>query len=238
MTCGRIPALALILVLSLAGASRPESKAEAARRRLAESRSGLALPPPAKEQETSETYDVGAHFRGTVKKSFHHLGTGTLAFKTLARDRFSVSLEARVKHPKSQELLECRVQREYKLDGKNIRKVNEKDWFNKAASAHKKRFIDCVSLGYAVKWFTPREDARSFAPLKFNLDKSTYEVTYVPGTKWLEATLRSADGIVGRFFLERPVGGVRPVDKFRIHAKDELVVSFVRKGLDPAVTAP
>lgn len=231
-------ALVLLVLLSCAAGVHAESPADAARRKLAESRAGAGLPPMAEVRESSETYDVGAHYRGTVKKSFHHLGTGTLAFQTLARDRFRVTLDAKVKHPKSNELLECRIQREYKLDGKNIRKVAEDDWFNKEAAAHKKRFIDCVSLGYVVKWFTPRDATGSVPPLKFNLDKQTYEVTYVPGPRWLEATLRSGDGIVGRFFLTAAVGGVRPVDKFRIHAKDELVVSFVRKGLEPGSQTP
>lgn len=223
---------AAIAILVLASQVYAESAAEAAHRKLQESRRTAALPPPAETKETNETYDVGAHYRGTVKRSFHNLGAGTLSFKTLDRDRFQVRLEANVKHPQKQEQLECKIVREYRLDGKTIRKVSENDWFNQAASAHKKRFIDTVSLGYIVKWFTPRDDKGRVAPIKFNVDKATYEITYERGQKWLEATLRSGEGIVGRFFLTPAVGGVRPVDKFRIHAKDELVVSFVRKGLD------
>lgn len=226
-------ALGLLLALACASQVYAESAAEAAHRKLQESRRTAALPPPAETQETSEAFDVGAHYRGTVKRSFHNLGSGSLTFKTLARDRFQVRLEANVKHPQKQEQLECRVVREYRLDGKTIRKVSENDWFNQSAAAHKKRFIDTVSLGYIVKWFTPRDDKGSIAPIKFNVDKATYEITYERTPKWLEATLRSGEGIVGRFFLTPAVGGVRPVDKFRIHAKDELVVSFVRKGLDP-----
>ena len=41
--------------------------------------------------------------------------------------------------------------------------------------------------------------------------------------------------LVGTFFLKPPENGVRPVDKFRIFAKDKLVVSFVK---NPNALAP
>lgn len=238
MNARSVTVLALAAWILAGSPLRAESPAEAARRRLQESRAHAALPPETEVKETTETYDVGAHYRGTLKKSFHHLGTGTLAFRTVARDRFQVTLEAHVKHPQSQELLECKVQREYQLEGRSIHKVSEKDWFNQAASGHKKRFVDCVALGYVVKWFTPRDGKGAIQPLKFNLDKQTFEITYVAEKRWLEATLRSADGVVGRFYLTPAVGGVRPVDKFRIHAKDQMVISFVRKGLDLTGSTP
>ena len=222
-----------IIVLALAGAARAESAADAARRKLAESHSGAGVAAGAATTETDEVFVVGAHFRGPVTRSFRNLGTGALAFKTLPHGHFSLTMEAHVKHPQNPELLECKVQREYRLEGKTIVKVSEHDWFNAAAAKHKRRFIDCVSLGYAVKWLTPRDDQGSIAPMRINLDQETYEITYVRKPQWLEATLRSGDGIVGRFFLAPAVGGVRPVDKFHIHSKDDLVVSFVRKGLDP-----
>lgn len=245
MGFNRCPAgkLALVAALALAfsaASARGESKAEAARAKLRGSRAHVVpLPPPAEVKESSEAFEVGAQYRGGLKKTFHELGTGTLGFRTIKEDTFAVSLEARVKHPQSQELIECRIQRQYRLSGHRIIKVSENDWFNTAGEKHRKRFIDCVSLGYLVKWNTPRAEKGPFAEQHWQLDGQTYAITYTPSERWLEATLRSKDGVVGKFFLKPSQGGVRPVDKFRVFAREELVVSFVKKtGLQPTSAAP
>lgn len=225
-------ALVVAAMLLVAGAAFAESKSriDASRKKLAASRGvAPALPPPADTKETMEAFEVGAQYRGVAKKTFHELGTGKLGFRTVTPDTFAVTLEARVKNPDTQEIIECKIQRQYKLAGKSIRKVSENDWFNQAGEKHKKRFIDCVSLGYLVKWATPRDDKGPFRELTYNLDGTTYGFTYAKPEKWLECTIRGKDGVIGKFFMYPPAGGVRPVDKFRIFARDQLVVSFVQK---------
>jgi hypothetical protein len=224
--------LVVMTLLALgAGMAHAQNEARVAesRRKLAASKGGTPLPPPAETKDTSEVFEVGAQFRGVAKKTFHELGTGTLGFRTVSQDTFAVSLDARVKNPDTQELIECKIQRQYKLVGKSIKKLSENDWFNQAGEKYKKRFIDCVSLGYLVKWATPREDKGPFRELTYTLDGMTYGITYTRTDRWLECTIRGRDGVVGKFFLLPVQGGVRPVDKFRIFARDQLVVSFVSK---------
>jgi hypothetical protein len=218
---GRLPAAA--------EAARGEPAAVRARRRLEASRQKPADPPPTVTR-TSEVYEVGAQYRGGMKKTFKELGRGVLSCATIAPDRFAVALEATVRHPRTDELLELSIDREYRLDGDRVRKVRENDQFNAAAQRHRKRFIDTVALAYLVKWHTPRTHAGPWPARTYRIDGHRFSFGYAPSGRWLEATLRGPDGIVGKLFLRSHDGGVRPIDKFRVHAREDLIVSFVKNS--------
>jgi len=187
---------------------------------------GKPSDPPASVLATNETYNVGAQYRATIKKSFKELGFGELECKTLGPDKFSVRLIGKVKPPDKTDLLEFDIYREFRMDGSKVVKVVERDRLNAAAAEHKRKLVDTVSLVYLVKWRTPRADDKARDPLTFTVDGRSYTVTYQIASRWLETTVRDDAGPIARFFLKPHEGGVRPVTKFWIYAKNRLVVSF------------
>ncbi|MBI4865263.1 MAG: hypothetical protein HY815_34120 [Candidatus Riflebacteria bacterium] len=228
-------ALASLVAPLPAAAGAPDVRQ--AMERLRESRNKPA-DTPATVTATDESYQVGAQFRAALKKTFRALGTGQLKCATLGQDRFSVRLAAKVQHPDKPETIEFDVYREFRLTGTTVVKTLEKDWMNATAAQYKKRLIDTVALAYLVKWKTPRRDDASPAPLSFIVDGQLFNVSFNPTERWLEATLVGPDGPLGKFFLMPPREGVRPVKKFRIFAKNDLVVSFAPPETPTERTSP
>lgn len=176
---------------------------------------------------SAETFVIGAQYRGVVKKSFPDLGRGTIRCRALEANRYEVGLEAKARHPRKKETIEFSVLREFALEGHHVKILSEKNWFNEGAARHQKKLQNAVCLAYLVKWRSPQAEGERAPAQTYVIDDVAYTFSYRSAAGRLEVSLADPDGKVAKFFLGPSVRAVRPIDRFRVFTRDDVVISFV-----------
>lgn len=184
---------------------------------------------------TKEEYTVGAQYRGAVKQSFNNLGTGSVECDRLADNHFRVRFTADVRNPqKENKQLKFDVTREFRLQGNRIEMISEKNEFSAEAEKYQKKILNTLTILYLIKWNSAQDDAGPFTDQVYKVDDGTYNLTfnvekskdYAETGRWLVSNLTDDEGNKASFFMGKTYRGVRPLDKFRVHTKNNVVISF------------
>ena len=193
------------------------------------------IQPRTTAEGSEEPFRVEANYRGVVNKSFDALGKGILRCKPLGPSTFSVELYAKAKYPgkddekdEAKKNIEFKVSRKFELAGKNIKVLDQKNWFNETAAKYQNKILNTVSLAYLIKYATPRGENGPWPDASYVIEGRTYFLTHHKVKNTLEVTLRDDQGEkpIGKFFLVANPSGIWAFEFFRVNTRDEINVEF------------
>jgi hypothetical protein len=168
----------------------------------------------------TDTFSVNAQYRGVVKKGFQSIGSGQLNYSGTPAN-FRITGSAEVNHPKQKgRVYQLTIDMSFQMGGGQIRYSSNRNRCNRGSEEALRKVEQVLPFVYLVKngqidegtgasYVTPRGS--------FNLRSTNTQ-------RNLEVTLDQGDAMVGKFFM---APGGRQLEKFRIPAGEDVVLSFV-----------
>lgn len=163
-------------------------------------------------------FQVGAQYRGVVKKSFDSIGQAGIQIAPDRSGGFRVSGKGRVTHPKEKsKIYEFAIEMAFKLEGDVVRQVSAKSTCNAGSEGLKTRIERLLPFLYLVSALPPGK-----APRTVKTPQGSFSLKYAEVGPRLEVTVEEGRALVGKFFLGRE-GTSLSLEKFRIPTKDDNV---------------
>lgn len=163
-------------------------------------------------------FQIGAQYRGVVKKSFDSIGQANIQIVPDSGGAFRVCGKGRVAHPKEKsKIYEFAIEMAFKLNGDVVQHLSTKSTCNAGSEGLKTRIERLLPFLYLVSALPPGK-----APRTVKTPHGSYSLRYADVGPRLEVTVEEGRALVGKFFLGRD-GSNLSLEKFRIPTKDDNV---------------
>jgi len=169
-------------------------------------------------------FQIDAQYRGAVKKSFSSIGQAGLKWVPGADGTVRVNGEGRVNHPKERsKVYEFGLDMQFRVTGDSIQYLASRNTCNAGSEGLKSRIERILPFVYLVA-SVPVNGSR--APRLFRTPHGEYRMRYGETSNHVEVTVEERNSQIGKFFLAKDAGTLY-LERFRIPAKDNVVISFV-----------
>jgi hypothetical protein len=163
-------------------------------------------------------FQVGAQYRGVVKKSFDSIGSAGIQIAKRPDGGFRVQGSGRVTHPKEKaKVYEFSVDMQFRLNGEVVEYVSSTSSCNAGSEGLKTRIERLMPFLYLVSAMPAGK-----GPKSVRTPHGSYSLKYADVGPKMEVTVEEGKALVGKFFLAKD-GANLSLEKFRIPTKDNNV---------------
>lgn len=184
----------------------------------------LLMATPA--QALEEKFVVNAQYRNGINKNFKDLGRGSVEYRGGA-GRFGLTIRGSLKNPETSEIYKMRVDGEFEIKGRSIRKISQKAEMNEEARRYEKLMTDNLPFVFLAR-FRNLPSGTDVDEVTYRYEGRDYRMRYVPVEGAVEGTIFQGELMLGKFFLEgRPGQPPSKLTKARMVGPNHLVFSLV-----------
>jgi hypothetical protein len=186
----------------------------------------IALLMVAPAQALEEKFVVNAQYRNGINKNFKDLGRGTVEYRG-GEGRFGLTIKGSLKNPETSEIYKMRVDGEFEIKGRSIRKISQKAEMNDEAKRYEKLMTDNLPFVFLAR-FRNLPAGTDADEVVYKYEGREYRMRYVPVEGAVEGTIFQGELMLGKFFLEgRPGQPPSKLTKARMVGPNHLVFSLV-----------
>jgi hypothetical protein len=168
-------------------------------------------------------FQIDAQYRGTVKKSFNSIGDAALNVRAGTGGDFKVGGTARVTHPKDhQKVYQVSLDMNFRLRGDTVEYKSAHNSCNAGSEGLMSGIQKLLPFVYLVTSLP----ANAHGPRDIKTPHGTYTMNCYSVGPRIEVTIEKEQNLAGKFFLNRSTDGWA-IERFRIPAKDHVVLNFV-----------
>lgn len=173
-----------------------------------------------------DEFTVNAQYRGAIKKSFKDVGGGKIEYMTTGKDDFRVRVTGLITNPDTNEKYELDLDMTFSLDGSKVNVSENRNRFDESTEWTRARIERTLPFLYLVRAYVP--DGRRGMTREYFYKGRVCTIRYGQTERNLEASVYDRDELIGKVFLKRSgKGPLAHMEKFRVPAPDDVMVSFI-----------